>query len=172
MPVATSYIVDNDRKFRNAINRARKVTDDLRIPLTLISKDFYKSEKAIFQLKGPGQYPDLADSTKRQKRKAGFSIYPILRRKGRLEKSITTPNHADSINRIINKTVLVIGTKTPYGIFHQSDAPRKKIPLRKFLFIGPEAPRFATSDQMGRTQRWLNILNEFVLQKTQQELDK
>lgn len=167
----TSYIVDNDRLFQDALNRARAVTDDLRIPLTLISKDFYKSEKAIFQLGGPGKYKDLADSTKRQKEKAGFPIYPILKRKGRLAGSVTDPGHADAINRILNKTTLIIGTKVPYGVFHQSDKPRKKIPLRKFLFIGPEAPRFATSDQMGRTERWLNIMNEFVLQKGQEALD-
>lgn len=167
----TSYIVDNDRTFQAAIDRARNVTDDLRIPLTLISKDFYKSEKAIFQLSGPGKYPDLADSTKRQKQKAGFSVYPILKRTGRLEKSLTKPRSSDSINEIINKKVLIIGSKTPYLIFHQSDKPRKKIPLRKALFIGPEAPTFATSDQMGRTERWLNIMNEFVLEKLKVELE-
>ena len=160
----TSYEIDNDKKFQNALKRAKAVTDDLTIPLTLIAKDFYKSQKAIFMLKGPGQYPDLKESTKEQKQKAGFSVYPILMRTGRLGESTTNPAHPDAINQIINKRTLIIGSKVPYGIFHQSDAPRTKIPLRKFLFIGPESS-FANDEQQGRVGRWLNIMNSFVLKK-------
>lgn len=160
----TSYEIDNDKKFQAALVRAKMVTDDLSVPLGLIAKDFYKSEKAIFMLKGPGQYPDLAASTKIQKERAGFSVYPILKRTGRLEGSVTNPQHPDAINQIINKRTLIIGTTVPYGVYHQSDKPRTKIPLRKFLFIGPESS-FANSDQQGRVGRWLNILNSYVLRK-------
>ena len=166
----TSYVVDNDRRFRDAIKRAKKVTDDLRVPLTLIAKDFHTSEKAIFALKGPGQYPDLSLRYKKTKQKAVGFIYPILRRTGRLEGSLVDPTHPDSISEIINKDTLFLGTKVPYGIFHQSDRPRSKIPLRKFLFIGPEAPRFAKGDALkGRAQRWLQIMNRFVLKKLEQQ---
>jgi len=48
----TSYSVDNDRSFRAALDRAISASTDLTLPLTLISKDFYKSEKAIFKLGG------------------------------------------------------------------------------------------------------------------------
>lgn len=162
--IATSYEIDNDKKFQSALIRAKAVTDDLSVPLGLISKDFYKSERAIFLLKGPGQYPDLKESTKAQKLRLGFSVYPILKRTGRLEGSVTNPSHPDAVNQIINKRTLVIGSTVPYGVYHQSDAPRSKIPLRKFLFIGPES-RFANSDQQGRVGRWLNILNSYVLKK-------
>lgn len=160
----SSYTIENDKAFQAAIARAKAVTDDLRIPLTLISKDFYKSEKAIFMLKGPGQYPDLKEKTKADKIKGGFSVYPILKRTGRLEGSVTNPTHADAVNQIINKRTLIIGTTVPYGVYHQSDRGRVKIPLRKFLFIGPEST-FANSDQQGRVGRWMNIMNEFVMKK-------
>jgi phage gpG-like protein len=165
-PGFTSYSVDNDQRFRNALARAQAQVRDLRIPLTLIAKDFFRSQKAIWALKSPGQYPDLAPSTKKKRDRDGQPYYPILRGKtGFLEQSMTDPRDANSINQIINKDTLILGTAVSYGIFHQSDKPRSKIPLRKFLFIGPEAPRFANSDQAGRPNRWMNILNDFVLEK-------
>ena len=161
----TSYSVDNDRRFRNALARAQVEVTDLTIPLTLISKDFFKSQKAIWALKGPGQYPDLAKSTKKKREREGRPYYPILKRSGLLEKSMTDPRDANAIAEIVNKQGLILGTRVSYGIFHQSDRGRKKIPLRKFLFIGPEAKKFATSDMMGRPERWLNIINSFILEK-------
>lgn len=168
----TSYKVDNDRRFREALRAAGEQVSDLTIPLTLIARDFYKSEKAIFSLQGPGQYPDLSTAYKASKLKAVNFVYPILKRSGRLASSVTDPSSSDAINQIINKNTLVIGTKVSYGVFHQSDAPRKKIPLRKFLFIGPEAPKFATSDQMGRLQRWTQILADYVDEVNKQNLGK
>jgi len=159
----TSYNVDNDKSFKLALEAATKASDDLRIPFGLISKDFYRSQKAIFGLKGPGKYPDITPETKKQKqREVGF-IYPILKRKGFLEASLTSPRGAGAIN-IITKKELGIGTAVPYAVFHQSDEPRKKIPLRKMLFIGPEAPRFANTDQAGRPNRWGNIMQDFIIQ--------
>lgn len=159
----TSYSIDNDNAFQNALDRALRTTKDLSIPLTQISKDFYRGQRAIFTLKGPGQYPDLAPSTKNAKfRDFGFR-YPILKRTGKLAKSMTDPKDQNAINIISNKRSLFLGTQVEYGIYHQSDRPRNKIPLRKFIFIGPEAPRFAKGRTAGRVTRWNNILNSFVL---------
>lgn len=182
----SSYKIENDTKFRAALERAKGVTDDLRVPLTLITKDFYRSNKAIFMLKSAGQYPDLGGFSPdtpvslrgrqvtrrvaaqfRKKQMWGF-VYPILKGSGRLEGSVTDPTHADAVNQIINKRTLIIGTTVPYGVYHQSDRQRSKIPLRKFLFIGPES-KFANSDQQGRVGRWMNILNAYVLQKLKQK---
>jgi phage gpG-like protein len=157
-----SYVKINDEIFKKKMAKAQKAVDDLRVPLILISKDFYKSQQAIFKLKGPGQYPDLKEKTKIDKLRNGYSVYPILYRTGRLAKSTLDASHPDAINQIIDKKILVIGTRVPYGVYHQSDAPRRKIPLRKFLFIGPEAKEFATSDQMGRLKRWTSILDSYV----------
>jgi phage gpG-like protein len=178
----TSYVVDNDKRFRKALDRVSFDIKDLRIPLTLIAKDFYRSERAIFQLQGPGQYPDLSkkpffawwETGKLKTRylggyksykqaKWGFA-YPILKRTGRLADSVTNPSSPDAINRIENQNSLLIGTLVPYGIYHQSDRTRSRIPLRKFLFIGPES-RFATNDQKGRLERWVGILEGFYAEK-------
>jgi phage gpG-like protein len=165
-----SYTIENDAVFKRGLDRTMSEIQDLRIPFGLILQDFYKSERAIFQLKSAGKYPDFqgekspAGFTKYKWRKIkryGFA-YPLLKASGKLEKSITTPNSEGSIANI-SPLSLIFGTQIPYAIYHQSDAPRSKIPLRKFIFIGAEAPRFATSEQQGRLERWLNILNDYVL---------
>lgn len=164
-PGFTSYKVDNDKAFRNALDRAKGLTSDLTIPLKDIARDFYRSEKAIFQLSGPGQYPDLSETYKERKRKEVGFVYPILKRSGALADSVLSGSDSNAVYQILAKNTLILGTSLEYGAFHQSDSPRFKIPLRKFLFIGPEAPQFANSDQQGRLERWLNILNSFILAK-------
>lgn len=169
----TSYTVDNDKRFRRAMEAAAEVTEDLRVPFGLILRDFYRSQQAIFKLKGPGKYPPFkgpkdpkTGRTRYQSakiKKVGHD-YPLLVRSGALAASLLGPSNRGSISKITNLS-LTFGTAIDYGIYHQSDAPRTKLPLRKFLFIGPEAPRFATSEQVGRLERWLNILNDHVVKQ-------
>lgn len=161
----TSYSLDNDRRFRNAIREAAKQVNDLRIPFGLISADFYKSQQAIFNLKSAGQYPPISERYGNYKQqKYGFK-YPLLVARGKLAASVLGPNNQGSVN-IITPLSLVLGTTIRYGIYHQSDSSRSKIPLRKFLFIGPEAPRFATSEQKGRPQRWLGYIQDYLQRKS------
>lgn len=164
-----SYEVDNDRSFRNAIAAASAQVQDFRVAFGLILKDFYKSEQAIFQLKGPGQYPAFQGAInpktghtnyQDQKIKAVGFDYPLLVRTGALSASLLGPNNPGSVSRI-TKLSLAFGTSIPYGVYHQSDDPRKKMPLRKFLFIGPEAPRFVGMAQ-GRLERWLGYIKDSV----------
>lgn len=166
----TSYSVDNDNSFKNAISEVSKATQDLRLPFGLILNDFYKSQAAIFKLKGPGKYPPFKGEknpktgrTKYQDEKlkdVGFD-YPLLVRTGALANSLLGPTNKGSVSSI-TKLSLAFGTAIKYGIYHQSDAPRSRIPLRKFLFIGPEASRFATSEQVGRLERWTGYLNDHL----------
>ena len=158
----TSYSADTDRIFRDRLDSVSKEISDLRAPLRMISADFYKSQKAIGKLKSPGLYPDLAASTKRDRVRRKQSLYPILKRTGALLKSTESMNDKNAVN-VVTKTGLAIGTTLRYGLFHQRGT--NKMPMRKFLFIGPEARRFASSDQIGRLQRWLGILNAYALEK-------
>jgi phage gpG-like protein len=181
----TSYVVDNDNRFLNAIKQASQMSQDLRVPFGLILADFYKSQQALWKLNGPGMYPPFKNSTgsyrKTEKasrkyvsdnksryqeeklKKYGFD-YPLLVASGKLAASLSGPNNPGAIASI-NPLSLIIGTSIQYGIYHQSDAPRRKIPLRKFLFIGPEAPAFASSDQIGRPTRWVAIMQDFINQQ-------
>lgn len=159
----TSYEVENDQKFAAAIERSLSAVNDLRVPFRLIAVDFFKSRRAIFALKSRGAYPDFkSEKSKNQKiREVGFA-YPLLRRTGKLEASITSLGAPNQIAEI-GKRDLKLGTQVPYGKYHQSDRPRTKIPLRKFLFIGPEGPKFSSSELSGFPKRSLNTLNTFIL---------
>jgi len=193
-PGFVSYSVKADKAFADQVARALDAVTDLRIPFQLIAKDFYKSQKAIFNLKGPGQYEDFKGKKIGQIRKAPLQVatadrtpiskgydsytpyqyykekktglrkgYPLLKFSGVLEKSVTQIGGPGNITDI-QKRSLTLGTTVPYGKYHQSDDPRKKIPLRKFLFIGPESSRFAANkDMTGRLERWNNIINQYIL---------
>lgn len=161
-----SYVISNDAQFARALRDAAKRVDNLSFAYKEISRDWRKSNKAQFSLQGSGQYPPLSPRYKQEKAKR-YPRASILVATGRLRDSVTKASHKDHIN-LIKKSGLILGTKTPYGIYHQSDRPRRKIPQRKFLFIGPEAPRSAPSPITGRLERWLKILDAEV----QRQLDK
>lgn len=186
----TSYELVNDERVASALRRAASVSNDLKIPFSMIAKDFQKSRKAIFALQSAGEYPDLStrpffawwekdEDLRRQfdggykeykRAKFGFS-YPILKQTGRLEKSVTDPGHPENVTRI-GPIEMELGTRVPYAVYHQSDAPRSRIPLRKFLFIGPESRKYANTEISGFPERALNTLNSFVLRTLKKSIQQ
>lgn len=171
--------VDPKRELSTALKDAARSLTDLSVPLTLIAREWYKSNRAIFTLKGPGKYTDLSTKPfyawwengdlKRlytggyreyKQAKWGFA-YPILKRTGRLADSITKPRHSDAINQIINKKALLLGTNTPYAIFHHSSQPRKKIPFRPVVLFGNE--QVAPGALNGRIDIWKQIVVDYAL---------
>jgi hypothetical protein len=63
----TSYNVDNDRRFRNALDSAIKSVSDLRFPMGEISRDIFKNTIKNFILSGAGQYEPLSPIYKKWK---------------------------------------------------------------------------------------------------------
>ena len=166
----TSYSVENDRDFQEALRRAASKVSDLRIPLKLIAQDWFDSNAAIFSLSGPGQYPDLSEKYKRAKQRDWGFVYPILKASGLLEKSLTNINDPNAIANFQGKQAIELGTSVPYGVHHQYGT--KKMPMRKFLFIGPESQFNSKGRVAGRLERWKSILFDFVTQKTGEEVGK
>lgn len=166
-----SVEIANKEAFNRGLERAKRVTSDLRVPLTLIAIDFYRSQKSIFDStrKGPGQYADLSQAYKAAKMKEVGFVYPILKRTGLLEESVTNAASKNGGYVIINKDTLVFTTRVPYAEYLQNGT--SKMPARPFFLLGPEAPRYATEDMMGRVGRWLRTLNNFVLEKMRTELE-
>lgn len=156
---------ENREQYLSTLRKAFTKVGDLRFPLELIAQDWYKSERAIFKLQGPGGYPDFANpASERAKVKAVGFDYPLLKRNGKLEASVTSDTAEGSV-KIISRRQLIIGTAIPYGIYHNSDKPRRKIPQRKFVFIGPESRFFNEKDKAkegGRLTRWTGILEGYV----------
>lgn len=83
---------------------------------------------------GRPRWPDLAESTKRQRR--GTS-YVILQNTGALAGSIT-PYYEGPVADAF--------TNVPYGGFHVSKAPRHVLPLRDFTAIDMEAAQKEGAD--------------------------
>ena len=154
----------NLEKFNAFVADSLKIVGDLTIPFKLIQDDFYKSEQIIFNLSRPGGYKDLSAKYKPFKQKKFGNIYPILFATGRLAASLLSPSGGEAISEI-KPTSLRIGTRVPYGIYHQSDKPRTKIPLRKFIFIDGQGVGFpGSSIFQGRSERWKNIIGTHILE--------
>lgn len=145
------------------MSEAKKAVGDLTIPLKGIARHFFQGNKAIFALNGKGQYVDLSPKYKAEKEKHVHFVYPILRRSGFLERSITNASDPDAIAEIVNKDTLLVGTHLFYGAFLQKGT--RRMPARPFLFVGPEAPFYSTQEQKNRPYIWLQILDDYVRQK-------
>lgn len=169
--------IENRLEIDALFTEAGKAISDLRIPFRLIAADFYRSNRKLFTLQSKGLYQDLAPSAgqdgnpttrsnyKAQKqRKLGF-VYPILVGETReLSNSILGRNNKWS-HFSVGKRDLEMGTTVPYGKYHQSDLPRSRMPLRKFVFIdGGPADKSADSSINGRRERWFNIMKTHVNQ--------
>lgn len=163
MPTIQSYEIENDLRFKAALEEAASKVDDLRFAFQEIQRDWFKSNRSIFTLKGSGLYPPLSPEYQAQKQRK-YPNAPIMVASGRLRDSLTGRPNSDSIVRI-GKLTMILGTRVPYGIFHQSDEPRSVIPLRKILFLGAEAPQTAPSQITGRTERFLRIIELEVQRK-------
>lgn len=178
-----SFIPANDVAFQNSLNDAGKKVSDLRIPFGLIAGDWFKSNKQIFTLKGPGEYDDFVGDRVggktvymrfKEKRSDEGSAYPLLlgvNRKvrgnnvkgGRLAKSLLQKRSSESVLEI-TKDSLTMGTRVPYAIFHQSDRDRlSNLPQRKMIFISGGPNEKADDAQAGgRLARWTRILRSHV----------
>lgn len=171
-----SYIVDNDEVFKRQLERLGELTSDFRIPFYLIANDFYKSNRKLFTLQSKGLYQDLApaqgedgnpttktDYKKRKQREVGF-VYPILVKSGRLANSLLDRN-APGADFFIDETSLIMGTTVSYAKYHQSDAPRSRIPQRKVVFIdGGPAEKARDASIAGRRERWGSIIFDHIQQ--------
>lgn len=180
-PGFMSFDVEMDKAFAAGLKRAQDQVEDLRPALKSIAADFYRSQKSIFMLSSAGGYPDFKVSPittksgrtytptespyKRRKKKMYGFEYPLLKASGKLEEAVTSPTGRGAIYRLEKQNVTLGADDSviPYLKYHQSDEPRAKMPLRKVLFIAPEARNVSNSDLQGRLPRWLNILNTYVL---------
>ena len=176
------WTIENNIEFERKLDRLGAATNDFRIPFRLISSDFYRSQKQIFQLKSAGLYNPLGgfnfnqpsgfgSQSKRERaedlkeRKTGHAWAPILYGvTGDLKDSTLSKNHRNSIF-FLSKKEMNIGTNIPYGKYHQSDKQRSIIPQRKFIFIdGGEKDTAKGSRISGRRERWISIIDTHVEQ--------
>lgn len=144
---------------------------NLTVPLTLIAKQWFQSNKAIFTLQGPGKYDDLdfynpKGKYKKQKLSKWGFVYPILKASGMLEKSLTDPSDPESFNMIINNNQLIVGTTVKYAQYLQEGT--SFMPPRPVVLYGAE--QVAPDSLNQRRDIWIRILQDYVGQILAKEI--
>ncbi|RLA59237.1 MAG: hypothetical protein DRQ89_14340 [Epsilonproteobacteria bacterium] len=178
-----SFIPENDKEFKAALEKMGESISDFRIPFQVIGNHWYKGNRKIFALKSGGLYPPLGGFNNIEKVKyrgavmtknkraelikaeqVGF-VFPILRgATKRLEGSLVSKNGAGAVFFAGRKT-MVMGTDIDYAKYHQSDRPRKTLPQRKVIFIdGGPAEIAKDAVVSGRIQAWTKIIEDYVAQ--------
>lgn len=160
------YSVDPDKTFQKSIEKAIKLTGDLTIPLTEITKMWYKGNRSMFTLKGPGKYKDISEKWKKRKSYLIGSAYPINEFTGETKEAITNASSRSAFNQIVNKQSLLLGVYTsdlPYAGVNQYGY--KNRPARPFLLTGAE--QVATDGQAKAISLYTKILNKYVKQATE-----
>jgi phage gpG-like protein len=122
-----------DLKFSRLMFR----TKDLRPVQNRIIQKYRNEVDLQFASQGSrGGFPwrPLKPSTIEGRVRAGFAPGPILQRTGTLRDSLVNSNHRLGCK---GNTPLgwFLGTQVKYAVYHQSRAPRKKLPRRAFLTI-------------------------------------
>lgn len=141
----------NARKLEFGLRKLDAVPIDYMYMWRGVASVIYWRTRAAFAQEGLGRkWKDLADSTKADRKRKGYSPeHPILERTGDLLRSLTSPGTADAILQI-TKAGLTIGSSVPYAKFHQTGTG--KMPAR---------PPWQFVDATGDLDRnvWLDIGN-------------
>ena len=120
-------------KFNRIIGRLDDPTPAFRYIVTKYREEIAK----LFESEGAeaGGWVGLAASTARQRAQQGYGAYhPILVRSGELRDSLINANHRLACE-MVSPRAWYVGTQVDYAVYHQSRAPRTKIPRRPMLII-------------------------------------
>lgn len=100
----------------------------------VIEDEFYAEERAQFASEGAESGEKWAPLSEAyaQWKEVHFPGQPILRRTGDLERSLTSGSDPNSV-KIEQRKQLTLGSRVPYAIYHQSIAPRTKLPRRPMI---------------------------------------
>ena len=108
---------------------------DYRPIWSVIEDDFYAEVKAQFQTEGEeggDKWPELSPEYAGWK-EIHYPGQPMLQRSGDLYRSLTTSTDPNAVVKEERKT-LTLGSRVPYGIFHQSPDPRgSNLPRRPVI---------------------------------------
>jgi hypothetical protein len=173
------YKFDPDGKLEKALDETFKKTKDLTLPYTLMTREWFKANRTIFDLgrKSRGKYAELSPKYKKTKERYLGSAYPILsgffkekgrpaRRSHKLAKSMTDPRNPDSVAKIINKAILILGTKVKSKKNHLYPASlhygTKKMPARPVVLSGAE--QVAPDRVLKRNKLWIKMLKKYIFQ--------
>ena len=160
----------NDLRFRKKLGTLSNRIKDSSPALKTVGRMFRESRKTIFSQRGKGKYPDFKRGgpnslyAQQKQKEVGFK-YPLLVKYGTLRSSVVDKSDPDNVTRIWKRKAR-FGTSVPYAKYHDSPAPRKKIPYRPFLFWGNEVPsrfKHLTSSTATFERRALAVLKNYII---------
>lgn len=149
----------DDSGFKKLMATAYKKTGDLTVPLNIIADEWLKGNEVFYRFTSgpPALWKDLSLSTKKSKQSMFGYIYPVLFATGRLLASITHPRGQETIADVVGKQSLILGTRVPYGQYHQTRRP--------FIIWGAEQVSSGSNWETPtneRIERWKDILNSWI----------
>lgn len=170
--------IANLSAFIKSVQDAKKIVSDLTPPMSEIARDWMRTNQLYFT-QSPGAFADLSSKGSKthvrgfglaktgekggdvagykakKLKKYGF-VYPILVASGVLRDSMTKWGDANSLNEILNKSQLILGTKVVaksganYPQFLNDGT--KKMVGRPFLNVSQIS-----------VAKWIKILNAYVV---------
>jgi hypothetical protein len=152
-----------DPEFQRIFKETADRVKYMKPALMSIRDDWYRENRTLFKLRGPGKFTDLKDSTKRQKIRAAADgkitgltrpPYPILlARNGRIQSGLTDKASQYTVNEVTD-TSLTVGIKgEDYFLYQQKGTTR--MARHPFIFKS----RADGDDQWtNQRDRWVKIL--------------
>lgn len=147
-----TFEVAGEKQIARRFTRLDSAVADMTPAFKEITKSFYAGEKRQFETEGgwgSGGWLPLSPAYEAWK----DPTLSIMELSGDLKAALTgmvPPNTAGNIE-IIESNQLILGTDIDYAIYHQSNAPRTKLPQRKVLEL-PESER----------KKWTSIIHEHI----------
>ncbi len=126
--------IAGEAQLDRGIGRFADGVSDYRPIWPVIEDDFYAEEKAQFASEGAEggeRWQELSLEYAGWK-EAHYPGQPIMQRTGDLERSLTSGNDPNAV-KIEERKTLTLGSRVPYGIYHQSLDPRSVLPRRPLI---------------------------------------
>lgn len=130
MATRTGLTVNGINALQSELRRPARNAVNMRPVLNEIMEDMVEHERHLWETEGAsvGQHWD---------RREGAQDHPLMRRSGRLYRSLTNRTASGAAVRTVTRSFLIFGTDVPYAIFHQRGTSRmparvvQRFPLSK-----------------------------------------
>jgi phage gpG-like protein len=149
--VKIRFEVANEVQLSRAFETGIYKFNNLEKPFGIMADDFFRTMAAVFvsegAYEGGNRWKALSPAYARWKARY-FPGRKILELNGRMKDSLTIKGNSDNVLEI-NPDSLVVGTRVPYAIYHQTGTP--KMPMRKIIEL--------TNEQK---LRWVHIMHAYI----------
>jgi len=150
------FEVIGDQQVMRGFSRFADSVKDLSEPFREIVRDFHDVEKKQFESEGgygSGGWQPLASSTIEEKQRRGYPLQ-IMVRTGELRDVLTGGREGyDDVKPLVLKIMTL-----PYAKYHQSRAPRTRLPRRPLIELR-EADK----------TRWMKIIQRYLVAESRKE---